>query len=239
MGIRADRYKAMVPVVRWRAEAQRARASGGGASRARAYPAQAQDHVAGANDNCPTRSPMRITATRSRWRWLSPICSTRKRARSKRTASTSSSSTSRPSTSSWAKLPAGASKRCIARSMGSHAPPPCTSATATASRPTSTGRTRSAANGGNTRRYFRRSLKAASARSRSSASIHTCRLKLLSLLDGKDVLIGVIDVATDKVETPRAGGAGHRRGDEIRAERKNRRLHQLRHGADAARHRRR
>ena len=27
-------------------------------------------------------------------------------------------------------------------------------------------------------------------------------LKLLSLLDGKDVLIGVIDVATDKVETP-------------------------------------
>jgi 5-methyltetrahydropteroyltriglutamate--homocysteine methyltransferase len=27
-------------------------------------------------------------------------------------------------------------------------------------------------------------------------------LKLLSLLEGKDVLIGVIDVATDKVETP-------------------------------------
>ena len=27
-------------------------------------------------------------------------------------------------------------------------------------------------------------------------------LKLLSLLDGKDVLVGVIDVATDKVETP-------------------------------------
>ena len=26
--------------------------------------------------------------------------------------------------------------------------------------------------------------------------------ELLSLLDGKDVLIGVIDVATDKVETP-------------------------------------
>jgi 5-methyltetrahydropteroyltriglutamate--homocysteine methyltransferase len=27
-------------------------------------------------------------------------------------------------------------------------------------------------------------------------------LKLLSLLQGKDVLVGVIDVATDKVETP-------------------------------------
>ena len=27
-------------------------------------------------------------------------------------------------------------------------------------------------------------------------------LKLLSLLDGKDVLVGVIDVATDEIETP-------------------------------------
>jgi len=27
-------------------------------------------------------------------------------------------------------------------------------------------------------------------------------LKLLSLLEGKDLLVGVIDVATDKVETP-------------------------------------
>jgi 5-methyltetrahydropteroyltriglutamate--homocysteine methyltransferase len=27
-------------------------------------------------------------------------------------------------------------------------------------------------------------------------------LKLLSLLEGKDLLIGVIDVATDKIETP-------------------------------------
>jgi 5-methyltetrahydropteroyltriglutamate--homocysteine methyltransferase len=27
-------------------------------------------------------------------------------------------------------------------------------------------------------------------------------LKLLSLLDGKDVLVGVIDVATDAIETP-------------------------------------
>ncbi len=61
-------------------------------------------------------------------------------------------------------------------------------------------------------------------------------LKLLSLLEGKDVLVGVIDVATDKVETPRTGGAGDRRSDEIRAEGEDRRLHQLRHGADAARH---
>ncbi len=64
-------------------------------------------------------------------------------------------------------------------------------------------------------------------------------MKLLSLLAGKDVLVGVIDVATDEIETPETGGAGDRRGDEIRAEGAHRRLHQLRHGADAARHRRR
>ena len=37
--------------------------------------------------------------------------------------------------------------------------------------------------------------------------------RLLELLDGKDVLVGVIDVATDKVETPGTG----RRGDRGRA----------------------
>ena len=63
-------------------------------------------------------------------------------------------------------------------------------------------------------------------------------LKLLSLLDGKDVLVGVIDVATDAVETPEQVAQRDRRGDEIRAEGAHRRLHQLRHGADAARHRR-
>ena len=63
-------------------------------------------------------------------------------------------------------------------------------------------------------------------------------LKLLSLLDGKDVLVGVIDVATDEIETPEQSRASDRRSDEIRAEGAHRRLHQLRHGADAARDRR-
>ena len=53
--------------------------------------------------------------------------------------------------------------------------PPCTSATATASRPTPTGRRRSAASGGSTRRSFRRWRRAASGRSRSSAAIPRCR----------------------------------------------------------------
>jgi 5-methyltetrahydropteroyltriglutamate--homocysteine methyltransferase len=54
-------------------------------------------------------------------------------------------------------------------------------------------------------------------------------LELLALLKGKDVLIGVIDVATDTVETR------HRSGDAARTQGTHCRLHQLRHGADAAR----
>ena len=63
-------------------------------------------------------------------------------------------------------------------------------------------------------------------------------LKLLSLLEGKDVLIGVIDVASDKIETPEEVAAVI--GDVMKyvAEGAHHRLHQLRHGADAARHRR-
>ena len=53
--------------------------------------------------------------------------------------------------------------------------PPCTSATATAFRPTSNGRRRSAANGGSTRNFSRPWPRAASIRCRSSASTRTCR----------------------------------------------------------------
>ena len=49
-----------------------------------------------------------------------------------------------------------ASRRCTARSRGSAAPPRSTSATAMASRPIPTGRRRSAANGASTRRSFQR-----------------------------------------------------------------------------------
>jgi 5-methyltetrahydropteroyltriglutamate--homocysteine methyltransferase len=69
---------------------------------------------------------------------------------------------------------AWASTRCTARSRGCPAPPPCTSATATASRRTSTGRPRSAASGASTRRSSRRSRRAASTRSRSNARTRTC-----------------------------------------------------------------
>lgn len=57
---------------------------------------------------------------------------------------------------------------------GCRARPPCTSAMATASRRTSTGRPRSAASGASTRRSFRRSRRAASTRSRSNARTRAC-----------------------------------------------------------------
>ncbi len=64
-------------------------------------------------------------------------------------------------------------------------------------------------------------------------------MNLLKLLDGKDVLVGVIDVASDDVETPEQVAGGDRRGDEVCREGEDHPLHQLRHGADAARHRER
>ena len=66
-----------------------------------------------------------------------------------------------------------------------------------------------------------------------------CRSSCWQLLAGKDVLVGVIDVATDRVETPEEVAADDRarRCDYVPA-RAAVSLHQLRHGADAARYRR-
>ena len=60
-------------------------------------------------------------------------------------------------------------------------------------------------------------------------------LELLALLDGKDVLAGVIDVASDTVETPEEVAGVIDAVMQVRAQGAHRRLHQLRHGADAAR----
>ena len=238
MGIRDNRYKAMVPVVRGALTLKGRVHAGRGAPRPRPHQAQAEDHPARPDDH---RRHHRRRALRRQGEdgdgLRRPAQPGSARA-AKPTASTSSSSTSRPSTSSWTRSPAGASRRCIAPSTGSTAPPPCTSATATASRPISTGRTRSAASGGNTRRFFRRWRKSRIDQVSVECINSRVPLKLLSLLDGKDVLVGVIDVATDAVETPEQVAARDRRGHEIRAEGAHRRLHQLRHGADAARHRR-
>ena len=61
-------------------------------------------------------------------------------------------------------------------------------------------------------------------------------MSVLRLLDGKDVLLGVIDVATDTIETPEDVAAVITQAADFVPKEKDRRLHQLRHGADASRH---
>ena len=63
-------------------------------------------------------------------------------------------------------------------------------------------------------------------------------MSVLRLLDGKDVLVGVIDVATDTIETPEEVAATIAQATDFVPEGAALPLHQLRHGADAARHRR-
>ena len=74
----------------------------------------------------------------------------------------------------------------------------CTSATATASRPTSTGRRRSASEW----RQYEQIFPALAKSSIDQVSLECFHshvpLELMGLLEGKDVLVGVIDVATDR-----------------------------------------
>ena len=74
------------------------------------------------------------------------------------------------------------------------------------------------ASGASTRRSSRRSRRAASTRCRSSARNSQVPAELMALLKGKDVLVGVIDVATDEVETPEEVAATIERSAEVRAE---------------------
>jgi 5-methyltetrahydropteroyltriglutamate--homocysteine methyltransferase len=70
------------------------------------------------------------------------------------------------------------------------------------------------------------------------ARVHALKvpMRLMKLLDGKDVLVGAIDVASDKVETPEEVAATIKDAA-LKYVPKERifALHQLRHGADAAR----
>ena len=120
-----------------------------------------------------------------------------------------------------------------ARGRGPRAARPrCTSATATASRRTSTGR---ATLGAEWRQY--EAIFPALAASRIDQVSLECRnshvpMELLGLLAGKDVLVGVIDVATDAWRRPRRSPRRSRRRW-LRAGGAAVPLHQLRHGADA------
>ena len=90
--------------------------------------------------------------------------------------------------------------------------------------------------GGEWRQY--EAIFPALARSRIGQVSVECRnarvpMRLLRLLDGKDVLVGVVDVATDEVETPEQVAAVIGEAMQIRREGKDHRLQQLRNGADA------
>ena len=141
MGIRADRYKAMVPQVvgpltlKGRVHADEAR-----------FP---RPHHPKLKFTLP--GPMTIVDTvadryygdKVKMAFAFAELLNQEARRWRPTASTSSSSTSRPSTCTWTRSATGASPGAGARRRrASAAPPPCTSATATASRPTSTGRRR-------------------------------------------------------------------------------------------------
>jgi len=113
MGIRNDRYKAMVPQVtapltlRGRVHADEARV-------ARTHTTRKLKFTLPGPMTIADTSRTNITATRSRWRSPSPNCSTPRPGRCRPTASTSSSSMSPLSTSSWTRSPTGASRRLSA-----------------------------------------------------------------------------------------------------------------------------
>ena len=113
----------------------------------------------------------------------------------------------------------------------SAARPPCTSATATASRPTTTGRRRSAASGGSTSRRSRCSPASAIDQVSLECANSHVPIELIGLLAGKDVLVGAIDVATERVETPEEVAATIRAAMALRPGRAAVPLHQLRDGA--------
>ena len=87
------------------------------------------------------------------------------------------------------------------------------------------------------KRHFPRSPRASSIRSRSSAAIQRCRWNCSRCLKARTLQIGVIDVATDAVETPEDVAAVIAVPHQVRAEGTHHRVDELRHGADARRYR--
>ena len=233
MGIRNNRYDAMVPVVVGPLQAQGPRARDGGRHRAGAYEEEAQDHHARPDDD---RRHDRRPALRRQGEAGDGVRGAaqpggaragegRRRRDPVRRAGVQRLHGRRDEV--------GHRRAARARSRASSARPACTSATATASRRTSTGRRRSAANGASTSRSSRRWRRARSTRCRSSASTRKVPLELMKLLKGKDVLVGVIDVASRQGGDAAGSRSDDRQGAQVRAEETPLPLHQLRHGADA------
>ena len=112
--------------------------------------------------------------------------------------------------------------------------PQCTSATAMASRPTTTGKKAWATNGGSTKRPSRCWPDPGVGQVSLECANSHVPLELIGLLDGKDVLVGAIDVASDRIETPDEVAATIRAAARLRAAGSIAALHQLRDGAVGA-----
>ena len=200
MGIRADRYKAMVPQVVGPGAPQGARAPNRSAGRPRAYPQEAQVYAARPHDD------LRYHRRPALWRQSEDgdgvrrppepgsACAGegRRRCRAVRRAGLQRI---------WTRYKTGASRRWSALQPGLSAPQPCTDA-----RLRHQGQHRLEGDVG---------LRVAAVRARIFPAVPggirqvslECRnskvpLELISLLEGKDVLVGAIDVASDAVETP-------------------------------------
>ena len=112
-----------------------------------------------------------------------------------------------------------------------------TSATATASRPTSTGRNASAGNGASTSRFSRRSPGAASTRSRSSASIRTCRWSSCGFSRARTCWSASSTSPATRWRRRRRSPTSSGKALKYVPARAPLPLHQLRHGADGPRDR--
>ena len=175
MGIRNNRYDAMVPVVVGPLRLEGPRAPDRGEDRAGAHEEEAQDHHARPDDH---RRHHRRPALRRQGEAGDGL---------RRTAQPGGARAGEGRRGRDPVRRAGVQRlherreevghrrRWSAPPRASSARPACTSATATASRPTSTGRKPSAASGASTRRSSRRWRRARSSRCRWSASTPRCR----------------------------------------------------------------
>ena len=207
MGIRDNRYDAMVPQVVGPLAPGRPRPRERGAPGARAHRQAAQVHLAGPDDDRRhRRRPLLRRAARkgaSRWRSRSPSCSTRRRSRSQADG-VDIIQFDEPAFNVYmadaAEWGVAALERAAAGADVQDGGPHLLRLRHQGQRRLE-GR-RSATSGASTSRSSRRSRRAASTRSRSSAIHSHVPAELMRLLDGKDVMVGVIDVASDVIETP-------------------------------------
>ena len=202
MGIRNNRYEAMVPTVTGALRRRGAHPRRRGADRPDPHAAPPQIHAPRADDDRRYGGRRALRRPRARWRWPLPTL-LNEEARELAALGVDVIQFDEPAFNVYLdEVVAWGIGRCTAPPRASPARPRSTSATATASGQYRVEGDASAPNGGNTSAIF-----PALAASRIDQVSLECAnshvpIELLALLAGKDVLVGAIDVATDRVETP-------------------------------------